>query len=111
MASKGDLSINVIIVAVLALLVLVVLAAIFVTKLGVFEKGVSKEGQTEIAKMRIFYGDCHPSSSAETAFANELTAAGDDAAKDAAKAKFKDASALCKQVTDKDGCSGECIWG
>ena len=111
MASKGDLSINVIIVAVLALLVLVVLAAIFVTKLGVFDKGVNKEGQTELVKMKIFYGDCHPSSSAEIVFTSELAQAGDEAAKDAAKAKFKDASATCKQVTDKNSCSGECIWG
>jgi len=46
-SKKGQgLSLNVIIVAAIALIVLVVLVMIFTGRIGIFEKGLSKEGKT-----------------------------------------------------------------
>lgn len=110
-SKKGmEMSISVIIVAVLALVILVVLLAIFMGKITVFEKGVSKEAQTELVKMKILYGDCHPSASAETAFTSDLSKAEVDEAKDLIKANFKDAISSCKSNTDKASCGGNCQW-
>ncbi|MBT4935371.1 hypothetical protein HOL21_04410 [Candidatus Woesearchaeota archaeon] len=68
-SKKGQgLSLNVIIVAAIALIVLVVLVVIFTAKSADFERGVSKEGQTEIAKIRISYGDCQPTGLSEQNF-------------------------------------------
>ncbi len=110
-SKKGmEMSISVIIVAVLALVILVVLLAIFMGKITVFEKGVSKEAQTELIKMKIMYGDCHPSAGAETTFTSELTKAETDDAKESAKANFKDAISSCKANTEKANCGGNCQW-
>jgi len=112
-SKKGmEMSISVIIVAVLALVILVVLVAIFTGRISVFEKGVSKEAQTELIKMRIQYGDCRPPATAETTFSTEYGAATDDTGKDMAKASFSDLIAQCKNLPEKTLCeNGGCRWG
>lgn len=111
-SKKGmEMSISVIIVAVLALVILVVLLAIFLGKITVFQEGVSKEAQTELIKMQIMYSDCHPSGGAEVAFTSELSKAETDDAKESVKANFKDAISSCKTNTEKANCGGSCQWG
>jgi hypothetical protein len=110
-SKKGmEMSISVIIVAVLALVILVVLLAIFMGKITVFEKGVSKEAQTELIKMKITYGDCHPSASAETSFTSDLSKTEVEGSKELIKSNFKDAISSCKSTTEKANCGGSCQW-
>lgn len=113
MNKKGQgLSLNVIIIAVLALLVLVVLAVIFTGRINLFEKGVSKEADTELIKMKITYGDCRPAAAAEADFKTEFAAAGDDeVAQETAKESFADVISLCKGNRDEASCEAAgCKW-
>lgn len=112
MNKKGQgLSLNVIIIAVLALLVLVVLAVIFTGRINLFEKGVSKEADTELIKMKITYGDCRPAAAAEADFKTEFAAAGDEAAKETAKESFAEVISLCKGNRDEVSCEAAgCKW-
>ena len=109
---KGQgLSLTTIIVAALALIVLVVLVMVFTGRIGSFEKGLSKEGKAELIKMKITYGDCHPSATAEVTFDNEFTQATSEEAKELAKAKYKDDIGSCKGYSDKGVCeSAGCKW-
>jgi hypothetical protein len=111
-SKKGmEMSISVIIVAVLALVILVVLVAIFTGRISVFEKGLSKEAQTELIKMKIQYGDCKPPLSAETTFSTEFSQATDDAGKDAARTGFMGVISQCKNLPEKSACeSSGCRW-
>lgn len=110
---KGQsLSLNTIIVAALALIVLVVLVVIFTGRIGIFEKGVSKEGQSEIIKMRISYGDCRPTVTAENQFGTDFGAADSLEAKDGVTTAFNEVIQNCKGNTDKAVCeSAGCKWG
>ena len=112
---KGDtLSINVIIVAAIALIVLVVIVAIFMGRIGIFEKGVSKEGQTELAILKVNnYGNCHPGTAAEAAFSAEYGIA--DAtpeSQESAVNSFKAEIERCAAVMEKAACEAEsgCSW-
>ncbi len=110
-SKKGmEMSISVIIVAVLALVILVVLLAIFMGKITVFQTESSKEAQLDLIKMKIMYGDCHPSATAETAFTSDLSKAEVDEAKELIKSNFKDAISSCKANTEKANCGGNCQW-
>lgn len=107
------LPVNVIIVAALALIVLVVLVVIFVEQSGKFKEGVSKETQTELFKMRIFYGKCRPGTSFEDTFMSEYDGAASQEEKDAARSDFRDEIDRCKEFSDsKDSCESEsgCVW-
>lgn len=106
------LSLNVIIIAALALIVLVVLVVVFTGRIGLFEKGVSKEADTELVKMRITYGNCRPTGTAEIDFKNEFAAAEDDeAAQEMAKAAFADEISRCKGSRDEASCEAAgCKW-
>lgn len=113
MDSKGQsLSLNVIIIAILALVVLVVIGAIFLGRITIFQAGVSKEGQAELIKMKIFYGACRPASTDENTFVRELTNAKEDlAAQDSARASFEQKISACKGFTDQPTCSNNgCLW-
>ncbi len=109
---KGDtLTMNVIIVAALALIVLVVLIMIFTGRIGIFQTGLEKEGQAELIKMKITYGSCKPSASLETSFSSEYAKAGEDG-KANVESVFKEEISRCKDFSsDKATCeSAGCRW-
>lgn len=109
-----SLSINVIIVAALALIVLVVLVVIFTGRMGVFESGVSKEGNAELVKYKsLSYDDCHPGTAAEQSFLTAYTQATSTAAKDSVKSDFESQIGNCKTSSNsKEECEGNsgCKW-
>ena len=112
-SKKGQgLSLNVIIVAAIALIVLVVLVMIFTGRIGIFEKGLSQEGKTELIKMRITYGDCQPGAVDEAKFDLELSQATSTEGKELSKATFKEQIDRCKGFsTDKGVCENNgCKW-
>ena len=115
MNKKGQgLSLNVIIVAALALIVLVVLVVVFTGRIQVFKEGVSKESQTELVKMKIYYGQCHPGEAFENSFMQELENAELSEDKDLVKQDFREEIDRCKEfVESKDVCESEsgCLWG
>ncbi len=113
MSKKGDLSLNIIIVAALALIVLVVLVVIFTGRIGIFKGGVDKTGDAELISMKIMYGQCHPGTTAESVFTSELSkAAGDgsESGKELARSNFKVQIDSCKGILEKASCSGSCTW-
>lgn len=106
------LSLNVIIIAALALIVLVVLVVIFTGRTAVFERGVSKEGRAELVVMKIQYGDCRPTATSEANFDSQLTQAASVEGKDQAKSTFREEIGRCKALVDKGSCeAGGCSWG
>ncbi len=106
---KGDISINVIIVTVIALIVLVFLILIFTGRIGIFKAGVSKTA--ELAPFKADYGDCRPTGTDENSFVKEVETAPDDAAKEAARAKFEQRVGGCKVNPDQSSCtSAGCKW-
>ena len=113
MDKKGQgLSLNVIIIAALALIVLVVLIMVFTGRIGVFDRGVGQESQAELIKMRISYGKCAPSSSAESSFISQFNAADSPEAEDTAKSGFRENELnRCKAFETRDECEGQnCKW-
>jgi hypothetical protein len=113
-SKKGQgLSLNVIIVAALALIVLVVLIVVFTGRVQVFKEGVSKEGQTELVKMKLFYGQCRPGESFENSFVTQFGNAESPDDRDFAKTEFRNEIDRCKEFADSKGsCESEsgCIW-
>ena len=109
---KGQgLSLNVIIVAALALIVLVVLVMVFTGRIAIFDKGIGQESKAELIKMKIQYGDCQPTSSAESGFTSAFDQAESIDDKEAARDNFFQEIDHCDSYTDKDGCeSGGCRW-
>ena len=105
------LSLNVIIVAALALIVLVVLVMVFTGRIGIFDKGVGQESKAELIKMKIQYGDCAPTASAESGFTTAYDQAESLDDKEDSKDDFLSEIDHCKSYSDKDGCeSGGCRW-
>lgn len=107
------LSLNVIIIAIIALVVLVVLIAIFTGKMGYFQEGIDKEGQTELISLKLGYGDCHPSKSSESSFSSDFASAELSEEKDLARSRFKSVISRCKSFSEnKDVCESEsgCTW-
>lgn len=108
---KGQgLSLNVIIVAALALIVLVVLVVVFTGRVTIFEKGVSAASKTELVKMKITYGDCHPSAEDEVAFKTRFSAAESPAEEESATLDFKGRIDACKGSNSKEDCASGCVW-
>ena len=110
---KGQgLSLNVIIIAALALIVLVVLGVLFMQKSLVFDKTVSEETKTELTKMKVNYGDCHPEVGWETDFKSDMAQAESDADKAEARTDFREEISRCKLLSsDRDTCeSRNCAW-
>ena len=88
-SKKGQgLSLNVIIIAALALIVLVVLVVVFTGRIGIFEQGVGQEGNAQLIKLKIGYGDCHPTATEADAFVKSYDAAESVEAKDGAQNDF-----------------------
>ena len=114
-SKKGDtLTLNVIVVAALALIVLVVLIMVFTGRISIFEQGVSKEGQAELVKMKITYGQCKPSATVEANFVTQFgQAEGQVEAEETAKATFSGEISRCKGVSnDQASCASTgCRWG
>jgi len=110
MSKKGQsLSVNTIIVAVLALIVLVVLVVIFVNQFGLFEKGVSEQSNTKLIELKIKYGQCHPSGSAERDF-RETYSSDVEGAQDRAVSELNQRIGECSSKEEND-CKVECAWG
>ena len=109
---KGQgLSLNVIIVAALALIVLVILVAIFTGRLGVFDKSVGQEGDAQLIKMRIQYGDCMPTLTSEADFKRAYSEAENVDDKAIAQQDFERQIKDCKAISSQDSCSaGGCRW-
>jgi len=109
---KGQgLSLNVIIVAALALIVLVVLIMVFTGRISVFDKGISEEGQAELNLLRVSYGDCHPTSGAESTFTSAVQSADSSEMEEQAKEIIKSEMSRCKAFTDQGSCgSSGCSW-
>ena len=109
MSKKGQsLSVNTIIVAVLALIVLVVLVVIFINQFGLFEKGISEQSNTKLVELKIRYGQCHPSGSAERDF-RETYSSDVEGAQDLAVSKFNQVISECSSKPEAD-CRVECAW-
>ena len=106
------LSLNVIIVAALALIVLVVLIVVFTGRIAIFDRGVGAEGDTELVKMRIKYGDCRPTEAAEQSFKDSYSQAESDVGKAEAKDLFNTEISACKSSSTESSCasSGNCKW-
>ena len=110
---KGEaLTLNVIVIAALALIVLVVLIMVFTGRIGIFQQGVEKEGQAELVKMKVQYGQCRPSTTMESSFVSEFAKAESDEAKESAKATLSEEISRCKVLgSDKVNCEGaSCKW-
>ena len=109
---KGQgLSLNTVIIAALALIVLVVLVLIFTGRIAIFQKGVDKEANAELIKMRILYGDCRPTAVQEEAFRSNYAAAETVEAKEQAKTSFKQEIDGCKIASAKANCEAAgCSW-
>lgn len=104
MKRKGQgLSITTIIVAAIALIVLVILIAIFTGRIAVFQRGISEEANAELARVKINYGDCHPSASAEGIFLKGFSAANDED-KAIFRGEFNDLIDYCNTGTASDNC-------
>ncbi len=112
MMKKGQgLSLNVIIVAALALIVLVVLIAVFTGRIGLFTEGVSKEAGAELAKMKITYGECEPTTAKESDFMSTYSKAADDTARGTAADAYEKEIARCKSFDTEQLCGqGACKW-
>ncbi len=113
LSRKGQgLSLNVIIIAALALIVLVVLVAIFTGQIGGFKTGVDKSGDVELTQMRISYGDCHPTTARESEFSTQIARAPTSDEKDRERQVFEDEISRCDEVSsEKSLCeSSGCKW-
>ena len=114
MNKKGQgISINVVIIAVLALIVLVVLAVIFTGRIAIFDKGVSAAGKAELVSMKIQYGDCQPTKAQEESFTGQFERADSSSGKETAKDTFRVEISRCKLSSDSRGTceAGGCKWG
>ena len=105
------LSLNVIIVAALALIVLVVLVLVFTGRIAIFEKGIGQEGNAELIKLKVQYGDCHPGIGAETTFRTNFNLAESPQEESEARALLMEEIGRCTAFVDKATCqSGDCVW-
>jgi hypothetical protein len=119
-SKKGQgLSLTVIIVAVLAIIVLVILTVVFMGRMAVFGDDVNESGSGDLMKLKIFYGDCHPSTSSESAFKNAYASAANmedsvarQAAEDEAYDNLDSEISRCKSIgVDQTNCeSTGCSW-
>lgn len=113
MDKRGQgLSLNVIIIAALALIVLVVLVAVFTGRISLFQRGVSTVGDEELAQMRVQYGQCHPTASQEADFRNEFANADSAQTKDMARTRFEELIDLSASIGDASTCAeADYKWG
>ncbi|MBI2573385.1 hypothetical protein HYV86_05975 [Candidatus Woesearchaeota archaeon] len=101
LSNKGQsMSINVIIVAVLALLILVILGAIFTGRIAIFNQGVGAQGNVDLAEMKISYGSCKPTVARESTYTTEYSQAATPEDKEVAQSRFRDEISRCKSWND-----------
>jgi len=112
---KGQgLSLNVIIIAALALIVLVVLAVIFTSRAAETEgqlESVSGPTMLKLSTLKISYGECHPNTAREAQFLKDYEAAADADAEGGYVEGLKEDIANCK-VLEEDNCKATdyCAW-
>ena len=113
MTKRGQgLSLNVIIIAALALIVLVVLAVIFIQKTGEFNIKVSEESKTELLALQASYGQCRPTGVDESQFTLLYSQAETPEAKEEAKAELRNHISECRANGDEQTCEDSgCRWG
>ncbi len=106
------MSLNVIIIAALALIVLVVLIAIFTGRISIFNKGIGDAGDTELTTFRVSYGNCEPTMGSENTFKTQFSQAATDDDKDRVRSEFQAEIDRCDQLSaDKALCtSSACAW-
>jgi len=112
------LSLTTIIVAAVGLIVLVILVAIFTGRMALFGIGISKAARTELAALKLDYGQCHPSRGMESIFMNELDDTEEEIAKAEVTNKFERAISscksqsedLCESHTPSDYTGVTCVW-
>ena len=111
---KGQgLSLNVIIIAALALIVLVVLAAVFIGRITPVGQDVERVGNTELVKMKLKYGTCHPNDLEADNFVSSFGDSGSPEQGETIKTDFVQKISDCKQFNDDQkacGSSGGCSW-
>lgn len=109
---KGQgMSLNVIIVAALALIVLVVLTVIFTSRTAIFSEKVDQGSRTELIEMKISYADCHPTVRQEGEFTSAFERAESIDDKENAKVSFRDEINRCRDSLDRAECESQgCTW-
>jgi len=113
MSKRGQgLSLNVIIIAALALIVLVVLAAIFIQQTGIFTQRLGQEGNTELASLKGSYGECHPSKSEERSFVTSFNRAETPEDGEVARDEFRQTIQSCSFLDSSSSCeaNSDCNW-
>lgn len=106
---KGDISINIIIIAVIALVVLVLVVAIFTGRMGWFSKSIEEGVNLKLMEKRtLAYEKCQPSESDEKQYVSDLKLAAqnnDKASEDLAEKRFDERISTCGLHKDnKDAC-------
>ena len=88
------------------------MVAIFVGRIGVFEKGLGNASDAELIKLKITYGDCEPSATAEVTFKTDFSQSQSDAEKELAIARFKDVIDQCDALSNaRESCEASgCRW-
>ena len=90
---------------------LVVLVMVFTGRIAIFSEGLGEESQSELIKMKIRYGQCHPSPSAEAGFSANFDQAESSDDQLNIKEDFLDEIDDCKNFNSEDGCrSAGCRW-
>jgi hypothetical protein len=110
---KGQgLSLNVIIVAALALIVLVVVAAIFIQQTGIFSDKLNKVGGADLATLQAEYSICHPSPVEEGRFVTALGRAETPEDGQVARDNFRSVIRLCSNLDSLGVCetNDDCDW-
>lgn len=111
-SNKGQgLSLNVVIIAALALIVLVVLAVIFTTKSAETQEKVTEvsgPAKLKLETLKLSYGSCRPVSSLENSFLTDFSKAKTPEEKDNAEKAFNSKISGCKDL-EKEVCTGECL--
>ena len=113
MSKRGQgLSLNVIIIAALALIVLVVLAAIFVQQTGLFNKRLSEQANIELTNYKANYGECHPNRAVETKFTGAFSKAETPEDEESAREEFRDIIRACSSLGSLAECEADsnCNW-
>ena len=106
------LSLNVIIIAALALIVLVVLAAIFIQQTGIFTGKLNQQANTELVSLKGTYGECHPSGTEERSFVTAFNRAEIPEDGEAAKDEFRQTIQSCSFLDSSAACeaNSDCDW-
>jgi hypothetical protein len=116
-SKKGQgLSLNVIIIAALALIVLVVLVVIFTSQAaqtGEKVEDVSGDAALELQKIKLNYGDCHPTSGEDRDFKSDFNSANNAGLQDDAVSSLESLARRCRSFGTESSCGDAdvaCSW-